>query len=304
MADRTLIYSHRAGAGYLPENSLPAVKHSLTLDIDFIDIDVVLSSDKKLISYHDPILNPDFTRDKEGFYISNDIAVKNLKAKELKSFDIGKIKPGTERAYLFPNQESIDGTSVSSLDEIIEQILAAPKEINIQIEVKINPFEPENTFPVHDFVEALKHTLLKHSIVSLVEIQSFNWAFLIALQKELPQVKTAYLVDVIENSNNEIQPDLDSMWTAGHLIEDLEYSLVSTVKKLGGSIIGPDYRLVTPSLVENAQKLGLKVVPWTVDDPDHMSKLIDMNVDGIITNIPKTLTQVLNAKQRKSNLES
>lgn len=116
---------------------------------------------------------------------------------------------------------------------------------------------------------------------------------MIALQKALPLVKTAYLLDITEEKSPHPTPETHPLWTGGYSIKNLD-DYVAIVKNLGGSILGPHYKLVTKEFIIKAHDAGLKVVPWTIDHPEDMMKFIEMNVDGIITNDPKLLIKILN----------
>jgi len=98
-----------------------------------------------------------------------------------------------------------------------------------------------------------------------------------------------------------------SPWLGGIDIDDFDGSLVAAADSFGASAISPvhgfpqngkvgdeGYRpYVTAAMVREAHAAGLKVVPWTVDDPDTMRSLIDKGVDGIITDYPDRLRQVM-----------
>jgi glycerophosphoryl diester phosphodiesterase len=62
-------------------------------------------------------------------------------------------------------------------------------------------------------------------------------------------------------------------------------------------IWSPNYRDLTEALVKEAKGLGLGVLPWTVNDPPDMERLIDWGVDGIITDYPDRLRDVMAARE-------
>lgn len=142
MIAKPLVYCHRGGAAYFPENSIPAVKYSLTLDVDYIDMDVVLTQDKTLIVYHDLTLCSQTTRDENLNYVFDKTPIKHISTNFLKRYNIGKIRPGCARDLEFPFQAPLDNVSISTLDEMISFILSSKKPIKFQVEVKINPRHP------------------------------------------------------------------------------------------------------------------------------------------------------------------
>ncbi len=69
-------------------------------------------------------------------------------------------------------------------------------------------------------------------------------------------------------------------------------SLPRTIKDAGGAIWSPFYRDVDEALIAKSHRLGLRVVVWTVNSPADMSRLIDIGVDGIISDRPDLLRKV------------
>jgi len=85
--------------------------------------------------------------------------------------------------------------------------------------------------------------------------------------------------------------DKASEWTAGFNPAEHERSTPRTIKAAGGAIWSPYLRDLTPELVSESHALGLKVVVWTVNQPADMARLIEMGVDGIISDRPDLLRQ-------------
>ncbi len=84
-------------------------------------------------------------------------------------------------------------------------------------------------------------------------------------------------------------------WTAGMKLADFG-SAPKMIKAAGGAVWTPNGGAVTVALVNEAHALGLKVVPWTVNKPEDMHALIDKGVDGIITDYPERLREVMQAR--------
>lgn len=269
-----LVYSHRCFAGLYPENTLIGLKHSLDLDIDAIDIDIVLSQDKVFMVYHDLYLNKETTRDNNGLFISKSIPIHSLSAKTLKGFNVGQVKKNSLKAKEFPHQKAYEFATIPTLEEILIFVQKFQKKnLRYQIEVKIPLDFKHYPFPLKDYINLLSSLLKHYHVTSLTEVQCFNWDFLIELKKALPNVETAFLYDDLSSSNEE--------------------QIIHTIKKFKGSIAGPYFPLVSKSLVQLAHKEGLKVVPWSIDEPKDMKKFISYNVDGIITNRPDLLIKII-----------
>ena len=119
-------------------------------------------------------------------------------------------------------------------------------------------------------------------------IQSFDWRTLQLIQKLQPGMRTVYLTVQSRGSNNVADP----AWTAGRLLRDYR-RVADMVKAAGGTIWSPNYPSIDASAVKQAHDLGLLFIPWTVNDPAEMRKLIDWGVDGIITDYPDRLREVM-----------
>jgi glycerophosphoryl diester phosphodiesterase len=87
-----------------------------------------------------------------------------------------------------------------------------------------------------------------------------------------------------------------SPWLVGFDVDDFD-GVAGLVHAFGAQILSPYYREIQKQDVEQAHRLGLKVIPWTVNDRRTMQKLIDWGVDGIITDTPGELIEVLRESQ-------
>ena len=124
-----------------------------------------------------------------------------------------------------------------------------------------------------------------------VMIQSFDWRTLQIVQKMAPRIPTVYL-SLQAGPTPTVFLDKASPWTAGFNPDEHGRSLPQTIKAAGGAIWSPYYGDVDPALVDESHRLGLKVVVWTVDKPDDMMRMIDMGVDGIISDRPDLLREI------------
>lgn len=101
-----LIYAHRGGRGYAPEHTLSAFELSLEKGADFLDADIQMTKDGIIVLYHDSYLNPDFTKDKNGNFVSKDqkIFIKDLTFEQLQDYEIGHVNINSDYANKFPDQ--------------------------------------------------------------------------------------------------------------------------------------------------------------------------------------------------------
>jgi glycerophosphoryl diester phosphodiesterase len=121
-----------------------------------------------------------------------------------------------------------------------------------------------------------------------VSVESFDWRTLKRVQELEPRVPTAYLT--MQGGRNDTVRD--GTWTAGMRLADYG-SVPKMVKAAGGRIWSPFHGTLTEAQVREAHALGLQVLPWTVNDTDTMETLMDWGVDGIISDYPDRLREVM-----------
>jgi glycerophosphoryl diester phosphodiesterase len=274
------IYAHRAGRGLAPENTLYACQEVLGLGVDFIDFDVGMTKDRQLVATHDVTLNRDLTRNAEGNFVHECPAIFDLTYDQLSTFNVGQINPYTKYASYFPQQKSLDFAKIPLLNEAIEYILASEKKsTGFQFEIKTDPRKDHLTAPPEAFAQALFQVIHRYNLYERCEVQSFDFRSLFFLQKINPLIKTTYLVPPRRH---------------------ISLAFLKKLKTFRGSCIGPFQMDVSESLIHEAKALGMKVVPWGYPEKEgcefnttQIAKLIAWGVDGIVTDRPDKLRQML-----------
>ena len=294
---RVLQIGHRGAAGLAPENTLAAFRRGLEIGVDGLELDVLLTKDGVLVVHHDFRLRPEIARTPDGNWIGglSGPAIKDLTLAELRTYDVGRLKPGTPYASRFPEQKPSDGERVPTLHEVISLL----KERNDQktqlwVEIKTSPEQPELTPSPETVVHETLKVLREGNALSKANILSFDWRPLVYVQKTAPELPTHYL-SLVSNSLDNIKPGKPgpSPWTAGIDVDDFNGSIPRAVKTAGGCCWSPHYKSLTPALLEEAHRLGIKVFVWTPDSRADILRLIEMKVDGITTNRPDILKSVL-----------
>jgi glycerophosphoryl diester phosphodiesterase len=163
--------------------------------------------------------------------------------------------------------------------------------VQFDIETKVFPNRPNDTVAPEEFVRIMLEDIRSADVVDRVMIQSFDWRTLQMFQAAEPRIRTMYLTIQIRNANNVADP----AWTAGRLQRDYP-SVPHMIKAAGGAIWAPNFGDLDQTLVRTAQGQGLKVMPWTVNEVIDMQRLLDWNVDGIITDYPDRLRAVMKQK--------
>jgi glycerophosphoryl diester phosphodiesterase len=257
---------------------------------------MAITRDDVVVIYHDLRLNPDITRGPDGQWLDKpgpDISA--LTFDELQRYDVGRMKPGSEYAKGFPDQQPVDGTRIPRLSDLFELVKQSGNEkIGFDCETKLSPLEPAATLPPEAFARRVIAEIRKAGMEKRVMIQSFDWRTLQVVQKEAPEIRTMYLTSPRTLAPADGKP---SPWLAGFAPEQNGGSVPRAVHAAGGRIWAPNQTYLTPLLLAEAKSLGLTVIPWTVNDPAMMAKLIDMGVDGIISDRPDLVQAALKKRR-------
>jgi glycerophosphoryl diester phosphodiesterase len=283
------IEAHRGGRALRPENTLPSFANALSMGVDTLELDMGVTRDGVVVVSHERGLNPDLSRAPDGRYIDAEIPFVRLTLAEVKQYDVGQIRPGSAYAARFPDQLAVPGTRIPTLAEVFALVRrSGDRHVRLNIETKIDPAHPEESPDPPHFVAAVLDLLRREHFSDRVMIQSFDWRTLLLVQKQAPTIPTVYLTQQSAPDAN-VYRDRRSPWTAGFDPQDHGGSVPRTVKAAGGAIWSPDYRDVDAGSVAEAHQLGLAVVVWTVNRPEDMERLIDLGVDGIISDRPDLL---------------
>jgi glycerophosphoryl diester phosphodiesterase len=289
------LQGHRGARGLAPENTLAAFSLALSIGVTTLETDLAVTKDGVLVISHDPYLNPDLVRDEEGRWLAAGGApIHALTLAELKRYDIGRINPDSRYAKQFPEQRAEDGQRFPTLAQVFDLVKARSRPTRLNIETKIKPNDAAATVDAATFARLTVDAIRNAELVGEVTIQSFDWRTLVEAKKRALEIETVCLT--IESANDDTvqrRSGRPSPWHAGLDLNAYDGSLPRLVKAAGCSTWSPFWRNVTIVDMAESHALGLRVVPWTVNDPGDMARLIDMNVDGIITDYPDRARKVM-----------
>lgn len=172
----------------------------------------------------------------------------------------------------------------------------AAKPPRLDIETKVTPDNAGDTVDPATFVRLVVEAVRDAGLTHLVTIQSFDWRTLLEVRKVAPDIATSCLtIDTPNNSTMAPGADGKSPWHAGLALRDYG-SVPALVAAVGCGTWSMFWQNLTPALAQEAHNRNLKLLPWTVNQPADMERLIDMGVDGIITDYPDRLRRVMEAK--------
>jgi glycerophosphoryl diester phosphodiesterase len=187
-----------------------------------------------------------------------------------------------------------ESAGVPLLDEVFA--LARERgadEVRFNIETKFDPTHPDEDAPRELFADLLTDAIVTAGLVERVSVQSFDWACLDLVHANEPRLG----LNVLTNTNyQEIGLPGASPWMAGVDIDDFGGDVVRAASGRGYTGLSPRHTLLTREMIDEAHRAGLQVIPYTVDDPGVMDHLVDLGVDGLITNRPDIARDVMAAR--------
>ncbi len=255
---------HRGCRGLMPENTIPAFSKAIDLHVTTLEMDVVITKDGKVILSHEPFFNHEITTKPDGSFIEEkneqNFNIYQMTYAETQRYDVGlKLHPR------FPQQQKI-AAHKPLLSDVIDTIEALRSSMFYNIETKTKPETDDIFHPKPDvFVNLLMDVIKSKHIQNRVIVQSFDVRTLQYLHLKYPKIRTALLVEDFDKRSFDIQ------------LKDLGF--VPT-------IYSPEQSLVTVELVKACKNIGVKLIPWTINDANKIDSLKAMGVDGIISDYP------------------
>lgn len=293
------LQGHRGARGLAPENTLEGFALALSIGVTTLEMDLGVTHDNIVVVSHDRSLNPDHTRGPDGQFLEGSgPAIRSLTLAELKRYDIGRLKPGTAYAARFASQQAVDGARIPTLAEVFDLTRrSGATHVRFNVETKITPDSGDETPDPEEFAALVVAVVRGAGMAQRVTVQSFDWRTLMVLRRIAPEIVRVCLTvetpdeDTLQRGNAGASP-----WTAGFDIDDVGGSAPRLVAAAGCQAWSPYSGNVTAQTVADAKAVGVAVIPWTVNETGEMERLIDLRVDGLISDYPDRLRGVLAAR--------
>lgn len=264
------VQGHRGCRGVLPENSIPgfieALKWSNTLELD-----VVISKDHKVVISHEPFMNHEICLDTSGISFSKEVE-ENYNLYEMTADEIAGYDCGSTELTRFPIQKKMP-VYKPLLSELFDTILAMQQfdSVEFNIEIKRRPSWDNKMHPdLKTYCDLVVGLIDQYKLMDRVHIQSFNIEVLQYIHEVKPGVRLVFLVQSLRG---------------------MKYNL----RKLGFTpeVYSPFFKLLNKRQMKTAHRKGIRVIPWTVNSSNDIQKMLDLGVDGIISDYPKRVRELL-----------
>jgi glycerophosphoryl diester phosphodiesterase len=289
------LQGHRGARGLAPENTLAAFAKALDLGVTTLETDLAVTKDGVVVISHEPFLFPPLVRDPAGRWLAGDgPPIRTLTLAELAAYDIGRVDPASAYGKAFPEQVPADGERFPTLDDLYAIAIASGKPARFNIETKITPTSGATTADPATFARLVVERVRAAGMESSTTIQSFDWRTLIEVRKLAPGIETVCLTNE-GGSFDTVRADASgrSPWHAGLALSDHGGSIPALAAAAGCAVWSPNHASLTRERLADAKARRLRVVPWTVNNPADMARLVDWAVDGLITDYPDRALKVL-----------
>jgi glycerophosphoryl diester phosphodiesterase len=277
------LQAHRGGRNARPENTLAAFAYAMAIGVTTLEMDMHITQDGHLVISHDACLPWYLTRDSTGKPLLPDQQpdIRQSTLATLKTFDVGVMNPANARYFAQHGvtQKPVPGSRIPTLDEVFDLITQwGQTQVRLNVETKFVDHDPLNPDP-QQFVALFYDRVTQHGFTDRVMLQSFDWRTLSLMKQLDPSIPTAALTSA---------PDSKSQ---RHALEQAH--------RIAANVFSSDHQGLSSQLIEQAHALDMKVIPWTVNKPKDMQRLIDWGVDGLITDSPAVLRDLLHKHGRQ-----
>ena len=256
------IHGHRGAKNVYPENSIKGFRYTMTTGVDALELDLRLTKDEQIVIFHDEEIDTlqchkDQSQPQES---PASLLIKELELKQIQQYRCEW------------------GEKIPSLEEFIVWLQQSPfpnkYSVKLNIEIKTRP-SYDTDDDVRRFVTTLMNTIRQLNIKNPIIIQSFD-------ERALQMVR-------------EIDPDM----TLSYLVEERDKvdTMIDTAVRLHATYLSPNYNLLSKQRVTEMHDHHLKVLPWVINSTTVFQQMLNMGVDGIITDEPKEMIEYLTSKK-------
>ena len=254
-----VVLAHRGDSKRFPENTMPAFRSALQMKVDVIETDVHITKDGVVVIWHDD----DLSR-----LCGEAIPVYEKTYAELLTHDAGCFYIDENGNKPFEGK----GITIARFDELLE--LDANQRINVDMKD-----------PKPELVRAMADLLRKYNAVGRVCVASFHSQNIFLLRKIMPDALTSFTSKEVAKYVLTINFGLGFLWKR---FPSCVFQMPERMPETKHGI-----RLLTKRFIKYCHKRNIKIQIWTINEADEMRRLLAMGVDGLFTDDPALMLEVL-----------
>ena len=262
------VQAHRGGAGLMPENTVEAMKNAIDMGVNTLEMDLQISADGQVVVSHDAYFHPRYATRPDGTVVEPDDPkeyIYTMPYSEVKKYDTG-MRPSTvwpEKACI-PAYKPLASELIGFVENYTKENGLSPMRYNIEIKSKTGKTEGKNWPEYHEFVDKCIELLLSMNLGDRLVVQSFDVRALNYMHEKYPELILSYLVDE----------------------DDTDFEKYMSLLNFTPQWLSPHFSTTDDELCSKVHDKGMKIVPWTVDRAEDISRMIELGVDAIISNYP------------------
>jgi len=277
------VQAHRGGMGLYPEESLDAMKNAIDLGVNTLEMDLCITQDRQVVLSHDKFFHYRYATRPDGTAVNKEderVYLYSLPYSEILKWDVGqKYNPEWPEKQCVPAVKQLASEVIAAIEAYTAEKDLAPVYYNIEIKSDMDydgGVEGVDWPEYHEFTDLCMAVLEAAGLGDRLIIQCFDERALNYINQKYPGHRLSYLVEDFETDFDEYMSKLDFIpeW------------------------LSPNHQNVNEDLMARAHEKGMKVVTWTVDDPEEMQRLMDLKVEAIISNYPDRLLKAAEGHYR------
>ncbi len=252
----------------MPENTVEAMKHALDMGVNTLELDLQVSKDGLVVVSHDAYFHSRYATRPDGTKVGKldpKEYIYTMPYEEVVKYDVGsresEVWPGKA---CFPAVKPLASDLIDFVENYTKEKGYSPVRYNIEIKSKKGKGEGVNWPVYNEFVDKCVKLLLSKHLDERLVVQCFDVRALNFMHEKYPELILSYLVDAKAGDFEGYMSKLDftPQW------------------------LSPHYSLVDEELVAKCREKGIRLVPWTVDEPEDIARMIELKVEAIISNYP------------------
>lgn len=268
MTDYVDVQAHRGGAGLMPENTVAAMKNALDMGVNTLELDLQISADGQVVVSHDAYFHSRYGIRPDGSHILKSEPkeyIYTMPYDSVTKYDVGS-RPSEvwKEKKCMPAVKPLASDLIDFVESYTKEMGYSPVRYNIEVKSRDADGEGKN-WPAYDaFVDACAKLLISKHLDDRLVVQCFDVRALNFMHEKYPELILSYLVGA----------------------KDKDFDTYMAKLKFTPQWLSPHYTNVDEELIRRCREAGMKIVPWTADEPEDIRRMLDLKVDALISNYP------------------